>query len=163
MDRREALGLFGATTAGLAVAGNALYAQQPQATGAHTAHSEHAQMGDKTAKLCSDCALECDKAFHHCHTKLASGEPAYAMSAHLCNDCATICHCSAELCARSSPVMGACCTACAAACEMCVAECQKLNDDGMQAMIAACKETAASCRQMAQAMGAPGGAASGQR
>src|SRR5262245_32139148 len=99
MDRRSAIGLVGATTAGLAVAGRA-FAQQQQAAGAYAEHSEHAQGGEKTAKLCSDCALECDKAFHHCHTKLAAGDQKYAMSAHLCNDCATMCHCGAELCAR---------------------------------------------------------------
>ena len=160
MDRREVLGLFGATTAGLAVAGQVARGQQqtPPAEQAHGA--EHMQMMEETAKLCGNCAHECEKGFHHCHQKLAAGDKQYAMAEHLCIDTATMCHCGAALCARMSPLMGACCRACAECCDMCIAECQKLNDPELQGVIKACQETAQACRQMAQMMG---GEAGGER
>ncbi len=152
MDRREVLGIVGATTAGLAVAAQVAHGQQ-QTRQAGEAQGGHRQMVEETAKLCGNCAHECEKGFHHCHQKLAAGDKRYAMAEHLCVDTATMCHCGAALCGRMSPVMGACCQACAECCDMCIAECQKLNDPELEVVIKACQETAESCRQMAKMMG----------
>lgn len=155
MDRREVLGVLGATAAGLVTAsGTAAFGQQREAaTEQHDGHDQHGQMGKETAKSCSDCANECEAGFHHCHQQVAAGKREYARAEHFCVDTATMCYCGASLCARSSPLMGVCCEACAKCCDACIAECEKLNDPELKGVIDACRKTAESCRQMAQMMG----------
>ena len=150
MDRREVLGMLGATAAGLVTAtGTAAFGQEArQAAG----QGGHEGMGKDSAKLCSDSANECEAGFHHCHQQVVAGKREYALAEHLCVDTATMCYCCAALCARSSPLMGICCQACAACCDACIAECEKLNDPELKAVIEACRQAAKSCRQMAQMM-----------
>ena len=154
MNRRNVLQAIGGT-AGLAVAAQLARGQQQEPSG-QARGGEHKQMAENTAIACGDCALECEKGYHHCHQKLVAGDNRYAMAERLCIDTATMCHCAGALCARMSPVMGACCRACAECCDMCIAECQKLNDQELQGVITACQRTAESCRKMAQMMGGEG-------
>lgn len=148
MDRRNALGALGLTAAGLATAGVATAAgAQDDKKGGHKGH------GRKTARTCNECAEECDAGFHHCHTQLAAGKQNYARAEHLCIDTATACHAAAALCARESPLMGACCRACVECCDACAKECEKLNDPEMKAVVEACRKTAKECREMAEMMG----------
>lgn len=155
MDRREALGVLGATTVGLVAAGApAAFGQQREATGQQQGgHEGMAGMGKETAKACSDCANACEAGFHHCHEQVEAGKREYARAEHLCVDTATMCYCGASLCARSSPLMGVCCEACAKCGEACIAECEKLNDPEMQMTVQALQRMVESCRQMAQMMG----------
>ena len=66
MDRRELLGVLGATAAGLAaVSGSGAYSQEKK-EGQKKGHQGHEAMAEKTGKTCSDCANDCNKGFHHC-------------------------------------------------------------------------------------------------
>src|SRR5437660_85839 len=134
MNRREVLSALGATAVGLAaVTGGEVYADEKGG------HSEHDEMGKKTAKNCSDCANACNAGFHHCHQQLAAGKKEYATAAHLCCDTADICSVSAALCARMSPLMAICCDACAKCCDQCIKECEKLDDPELKGVIDACR------------------------
>ena len=127
MDRRELLGVLGASAAGLAAvsAGEAFAAQEKKV------HKEgHGQMAHQTAEACTDCLNECNEAFHHCFTQLGAGKKEYAKALHLCVDCAEVCGSTAALCGRMSPLMGYCCECCAKCCDDCIAECEGVPRHG---------------------------------
>lgn len=145
MDRRELLGILGATTAGLAaVTGGTTLADQQ----GHTNDPHH-----KCAEACAHCMHACEEGFHHCYRQVTSGKVAHAKAMHLCVDCAEICGTSAKLVARMSPLMVHTCRACAECCETCLAECEKLNDAEMKAVVESLRTCAKSCRDMVKEMG----------
>ena len=96
MDRRELLGVLGATAAGLAIAGGARAAR---------AGHDKEDIHEKCADACSDCEKECNQAFHHCYKQVASGKAGHAKAMHLCVDCGEVCSTAAKLVARMSPLM----------------------------------------------------------
>ena len=149
MDRRQMLGTLGAAAAGLGAAGGVAHAQQEKG-------HDHHKKGDvhhKCAEACFHCAHECSEGFHHCFEQAEAGKKNYAKAMHLCRDCADVCATAGKLVGGMSPLMAHTCHACAECCDDCVAECQKLNDPEMKEVVAALKACAASCREMAKAMG----------
>jgi hypothetical protein len=149
MDRRELPGVLGSTAAGLAaVTGGSSLAQDAKA---HV-HAE-GDIHEKCADACSDCAKECNQGFHRCDKQVQAGKAEHAKAMHLCVDCGEVCSTSAKLVGRMSPLMTITCQVCAESCEACIAECEKLKDPGMKETIESLKKCAASCREMAKAMG----------
>jgi hypothetical protein len=146
MDRRELLGILGATAAGLAVTGGARQARAGQ--GRDDVH-------ERCAEACSDCAKECNRAFHHCYEQVASGKVGHAKAMHLCVDCGEVCSTAAKLVARISPLMVHTCRACAECCDACFIECEKLNDPEMREVLDSLKKCAAVCREMVKVIGGP--------
>jgi hypothetical protein len=150
MDRREMLGVLGATAVGLVMTGGKAFGQEEKGSQKHG--SEHQALASKCAKTCSDGANECNEGFHHCYEQLVAGKKEYGKAVHACVDCAEMCACSAGLCGRASPLMVHCCDACAKCCDDCIAECEKLNDPELKGVIEACRKTAKECREMAKMM-----------
>ena len=144
MDRRELLGVLGATAAGLvATAGGR----------AQAAQGHHDKLHQGCLKACADCAKACDMTFHHCVTQVAEGKKEHAKALHLASDCAAFCGLAACMIARESPLMAAACHACAEACKACAAECDKLDSAEMKACAKSCRECEKSCVEMVKAMG----------
>jgi hypothetical protein len=80
MDRRELLGILGATTAGLAaVIGGTARADEE----GHKDDPHH-----KCADACAHCMHACEEGFHHCYSQVTSGKAGHAKAMHLCVDCA---------------------------------------------------------------------------
>jgi hypothetical protein len=144
MDRRELLGILGATTAGLAaVIGGTARADEE----GHKDDPHH-----KCADACAHCMHACEEGFHHCYRQVTSGKAGHAKAMHLCVDCAEICGTSAKLVARMSPLMVHTCRACAECCETCLTECEKFNDPEMKAVVESLRTCAKSCRDMVKGM-----------
>jgi hypothetical protein len=145
MDRRELLGVLGATTAGLvaATAGTARAAQ------GHKDDIHH-----KCAEACGNCMHACEEGFHHCYRQLTGGKAGYAKAMLSCVDCGEICGTSSKLVARMSPLMIYTCRACADCCDTCLAECEKVNDRDpeMKDVVESLRVCARSCREMVKAM-----------
>jgi hypothetical protein len=151
MDRRELLGVLGATAAGLAaVTGGETLAQQAKP---HAHEEGRGDIHEKCAEACVDCEKHCNQGFHHCYRQISSGKQQHARAMHLCVDCGEVCSTAGKLVARMSPLMTYTCHACAESCEACIAECEKLNDPEMKETIAALRTCAQSCREMVKAMG----------
>lgn len=147
MDRRELLGVLGATAAGLtALTGGPALAQQGHAP-------KEGDIHEKCADACSDCEKECNRGFHHCYKQVQAGKADHAKAMHLCVDCGEVCSTAGKLVARMSPLMTFTCHACAESCEACLAECEKLHDPAMKETIESLKKCAASCREMVKSMG----------
>jgi hypothetical protein len=145
MDRRELLGVLGATAAGLAaVTGGRAGAAQ----GGH-----HDKVHEDCLKACQDCAKACDETFHHCYRQVAEGRREHAKALHLASDCAAFCGLSACMVARNSPLMVHACAACAEACKDCAAECDKFDSAEMKACAKSCRDCEQACREMVKAMG----------
>jgi hypothetical protein len=159
MNRRELLGVLGATAAGLAaITGGGARAQETQAQGheRHAFHPErghHTEMQQECAVACGRCVHECEDGFHHCLHQVRSGKAEYARAAQRCIDCAEVCSAAAKLVARGSPLMVHLCTACAAVCDDCLAVCEPLNDPEMKLVLESLRKCAQSCREMVKAMG----------
>jgi len=152
MDRRELLGVLGATAAGLvAVAGGGARAQEPKGH-AHEG-GQHDDIHSRCAQACADCMRDCEECFHHCAQQVAAGKREHARAMHLCIDCAEVCGTSAKLCARRSPLMVHTCRACAEACDACIAACEPLDDPEMKRVVETLRRCAQSCREMVRAMG----------
>ena len=150
MDRREMLGVLGATAAGLAaVTGRTVLAQD-----AHTKHAGgHSGVHEDCLRACSDCLVDCNKTAHHCFELVAAGKKEHAKALHLTVDCEEFCGMSLKLVARSSPLISTACEACAKACDECAAECEKFSTDPqMQACAKSCRDCAKSCRVMVKAV-----------
>ena len=149
MDRRELLGVLGATAAGLAAVTGAASAQEAKHDHKHAEGDIH----EACAEACVDCEKECNQGFHHCFKQVQAGKAQYAKAMHLCVDCGEVCSTSAKLVARMSPLMTFTCHACAESCDACLAECEKLNDAEMKEVVAALRKCSASCKEMVKAMG----------
>lgn len=146
MQRRELLGAFGATAAGLVAAS----ASRAQKTEHHHHHDgEHADC----LAACQACERACNETFHHCYSMLAEGKKEHAKALHLVADCARFCNLSGTLVANQSPLMVHACAACAEACKACAAECGKFDSAEMKACAEACLACEATCRAMVAAMG----------
>lgn len=144
MDRREMLGVLGATAAGLtAVVG---------ASEADAAQTGKDDMHERCAEDCVDCEKECNQGFHHCYKQVQAGKPDHARAMHLCVDCGDACSTAGKLVARMSPLMTHTCRACAACCDDCIAACEKLNDPDMKQVIEALRKCAKTCHEMVHAM-----------
>lgn len=148
MDRREMLGMLGATAAGLTAAAGKAGAHQQGAGGA-----QDGDIHERCAEACVDCEKHCNHGFHHCYQQVQAGKQDHAKSMHLCVDCGEVCSTAGKLVARRSPLMTITCHACAEACEACIAECEKMNDAEMKEVVASLRKCAQTCREMAQAMG----------
>ncbi len=141
MQRRELLGVLGATAAGLvAMTGGE----------AHAAHLDKAH--EDCLKACSDCAKTCDETFHHCYMQVAEGKKEHAKALHLTSDCAAFCGLSACMIAKHSPLMAYSCHACAEACKACAAECDKFDSPEMKACAKSCRDCEKSCLEMVRTM-----------
>jgi hypothetical protein len=144
MQRRECLGVLGATAAGLA----AISATSAQAQHSVTLDKAH----ESCYEACSSCAKSCDMTFHHCVRMLAEGKKEHARALHMVADCAEFCKLSATMIARHSPLMVQSCASCAEACKACAAACSKFDSEEMKACAEACKKCEESCREMVKAM-----------
>lgn len=152
MERRELLGVLGATAAGLAaVTGGQALAQDRKKADDHK-HGE-GDIHEKCAEACVDCEKECNQGFHHCFKQVQAGKAGHAKAMHLCVDCGDICGTAGKHVARMSPLMAITCHACAESCDACIKECETLNDPEMKETIASLKACAATCREMVKAMG----------
>ncbi len=144
MDRRELLGAFGASAAGLiALSGREARAQHPH---------HHDKLHGECLKACETCATVCNETFHHCFHKVKDGHTEHHTIAALSIDCQEFCGLATELLARESPMISVVCLACADACKMCGAECSKHDDPQMKECTAACKTCESACRAMAKAV-----------
>jgi len=160
MNRRELLGVLGATAAGLtAITGGSARAQEAQAP-EHERHPFHPERGHHTeqqqecAETCARCMHECEDGFHHCLRQARrSGKVEYARAAHLCIDCAEVCGTAAKLVASGSHLLVHICAACAEACDDCLAVCEPLKDPEMKLVLESLRKCAQSCRGMVKAMG----------
>jgi hypothetical protein len=148
MDRRELLGVLGATAAGLATVAGAGEARASQ-EGKDDIH-------ERCARACMDCEMMCNHAFHHCYEQIKAGKQDYARPMHLCVDCGDVCSTAGKLVARMSPLMTHTCRACAASCDDCIAACEKLDTPDIKEFVATLRKCAKSCREMVQAMGGLG-------
>ena len=142
MQRRELLGVLGATAAGLV----AMTENEARAADPADAHED-------CLKSCVACAEECNETFHHCYTMLAEGKKEHAKALHLASDCAEFCGLSASMISKHSPMMVHSCLACAEVCKACAAECDKFDMPQMKDCAKACRECEKSCREMVKAMG----------
>ena len=146
MDRRELLGVLGASAVGLAsVASREARAQEE-------AH-KHDKTHDECLKACSDCAKMCDETFHHCYLEVSKGKKEHAKSLHLVSDCAGFCGLSACMIAKHSPLMVHSCAACAEACKATAAEVGKFDSPEMKAAAKTLLACEKSCREMVAHMG----------
>ena len=146
MDRRELLGVLGASAVGLAsVAGREARAQGE----GHT----HDKVHEDCLKACTDCANVCDETFHHCYLEVSKGKTEHAKSLHLVSDCAGFCSLSACLIAKHSPLMVHSCAACAEACKATAAEVGKFDSPEMKAATKSLLACEKSCREMVAHMG----------
>ena len=143
MQRRELLGVLGATAAGLAVAGGEARAQ----------HKDQDDLHAKCAAACLDCEKMCNHAFHHCYQQVQAGKKDYAKALHLCVDCGDVCSTSGKLVARMSPLMAHTCRACAECCDACIAACEKLDAPDIKEFVASLRRCSETCREMVKAMG----------
>lgn len=137
--------LFGVTL--LLVATGALAGLTGGALSAQEGEHHHHFMA--CAKVCSDCALECESCHHHCAHKVIEGSKEHSKSMRLCADCAEFCRLSASLSAREGPLAVVACDGCAKACDDCAASCESFKDDKHMAQCAkSCRDCAKSCRDM---------------
>lgn len=148
MDRRELLGVLGATAAGLtAVTGGRVGAQEEKARHAH------GDIHERCAEACVDCEKMCNHAFHHCFQQVKAGKQEYARAMQLCVDCGDVCSTAGKLVARMSPMMAHTCRACAECCDDCCAACEKLDAPDIKEFVASLRKCAEACREMVKAMG----------
>ena len=144
MDRRELLGVLGATAAGLAAVTGAK---------AQDEVGRHGHIHERCAEACVDCEKHCNRGFHHCYRQVQAGKQEHAKAMHLCVDCGDVCSTAGKLVARMSPLMVQTCRACAESCVACCAVCEKLNDPEMKGVIESLRKCAEACREMVKAMG----------
>ena len=143
MNRRDLLGLLGASAAGFTAL--AAYGSGPAGETDHN----HGGPFDQCAKACSDCLRECESCAHHCANLVASGEKDHLRTLGTCADCAEVCTAAAKVVSRHGPLAGTICESCFKACGMCAAECEKHSqDEHMKRCAIACRDCAKACRDM---------------
>jgi hypothetical protein len=141
MDRREMLGIMGASAAGfLAVGGGAARADHERGK-----HDEHIEMFGKCAKLCAESAS-------HCLDVLCKGEgnrEAHARALEMAAGCEEFCKLTAGLMACDSPLKHYAMAACGHACHDCAEACEKAGGDQIMAeCVKKCRECAEMCHKM---------------
>ena len=129
MKRRDMMTTLGAGAAGLAALSTTSAFAARQAEAAHGRDKTH----EDCLKACSDCALKCDEAFHHCYVQVAEGKRDHAKPLHLLSDCAGFCSLSACMIAKHSPLMAYSCESCADACRTTATEVEKFDSPEMKA------------------------------
>ena len=143
MNRRELLGLLGASAAGFTAL--AAYGSGPAGETDHN----HGGPFDQCAKACSDCLRECESCADYCARLVASGKKDHLTTWQTCADCAEFCAAAAKIASRHGPLAVTICEACAKACDVCGTACEKTPDDKhMQECAKACRECATACRAM---------------
>jgi hypothetical protein len=142
MNRREILGVAGASLAGVALGATESRAQHPH---------HHDKLHGDCLKACEACATVCNETFHHCFEKVKDGHGDHHVVTILTIDCQEFCGLASELLARESPLISIICQACADACKACAGECSKHDDPQMKECTAACKACESACRAMAKA------------
>ena len=146
MDRREMLGVLGASAVGLtALAGREVNASQGSAK-LDAVHKE-------CLEACSDCAKSCDMTYNHCLMQVAEGKKEHAKPLRYVADCAGFCALSACNIAKMSPLMAYSCAACADACHATLASVSKFDSEEMKAAAKDLARCEKSCRAMIEAMG----------
>ena len=94
MNRREVVGVLGATAAGLAaITGGGASAQEVRAQKHdrqmfHPERGHHTEVQQECAEACARCMHECEDGFHHCLRQAQSEKAEYALAAQMCIDCA---------------------------------------------------------------------------
>ncbi len=153
--RREILGALATGAAGLA-----LVVKKSEGSDGPSGDDDpkHAAMKKSCCDACGDCAVACNKAFHHCLEQASAGKPRHAKMAQTVADCAAFCALSAEMISRQSMMMILSCRACADACLRCAQECQIFDTDiDMKICSDACQRCEESCRNMVKTMSAGSG------
>jgi hypothetical protein len=146
MDRREMLGVLGATAAGLTAAGGSAAVAQHHEDDIH----------EKCAAACVTCAKACNQGFHHCYKMVLEGQKEHAKSMHILVDCGDICATAGKLVARMSPLMVHTCAACGDSCDdtlKVVEPLHKGHTGEMHAVIETLQKCRDSCREMVKKMG----------
>lgn len=144
MERRELLGLLGATSAGIL----AMNFSEANAAEQKLIDNPHAEC----IRACQDCATKCADTCHHCMSKVSAGEKQYVKAMQLMADCEAFCRLSASMIARMSPLMVYSCLACADACRDCAKECGQFDSPRLKECAERCRSCEKSCRDMVKAM-----------
>ena len=148
MDRRELLGLLGATGVGL----TAFAGREAAAADMKPMDPVHKEC----LEACSDCAKACDMTFHHCYMQVAEGKREHAKPLHYAADCAGFCALSACNIAKHSPLMAFSCESCAEACKATLAVVSTFDSPEMKMAAKALERCEKSCRAMLASMGHEG-------
>ena len=96
MNRRESLGVAGASLAGVALGATESRTQHP--------HHHDTLHGD-CLKACEACATVCNETFHHSFEKVKDGHGDHHVVTILTIDCPKSCGLASELLARESPMI----------------------------------------------------------
>jgi hypothetical protein len=139
MDRRELLGVLGASAGGLC----ALRDGQARA-GKEGPH-------DDPIKTLGECAKACDEAAHHCLDELRKGglhAEHHAKAHEAAMDCQAFCSLTATLMARKSPMAKYAHAGAAAACRSCATACEGIPDDIMKKCVKLCRKCEEMCRHI---------------
>jgi hypothetical protein len=110
----------------------------------------HDKAFEDCAKVCGDCALECEKCGKHCGDLVAAGQKEHQTTVGTCCDCAAICLAAMKSSATKGPFAGIICDSCAKVCDGCAAACEKhaAHDPVMARCGKACRDCAKACRDM---------------
>lgn len=100
-------------------------------------------------EACNDCANACDMCAAACLQEDDLKMMARCIALDI--DCAQLCRVAAAMMARGSEAAKLIREACATLCDMCAEECGKHQMQHCQGCAAACRKSAAECRQMASA------------
>lgn len=146
MDRRELLGVLGASAAGLVSVTSARAGDDPKGKDAV------ADCGCKCVEACCDAMNWCNEAFLHCSRLVAKGKAEHAKPMELLLDCGEVCGTAAKLVARMSPLTVLVCRACLEGCDLCVAACSKLDGQTMRDAVKSLRACGESCRAMLKVM-----------
>ena len=122
MERRELLGLMGASAVGLVTTGTALGGVVGQDE-PEKHHEHHDPKHDEHLRVMVACIGACNETAHHCLEHLASDKTEHreyhARIHELTMDCQAICALAATMMARHSPLANTMYEACAKACGIC--------------------------------------------
>jgi hypothetical protein len=151
MERRELLGLMGASAAGLLATGVARAGTQQDDKAKHDdpKHKEH-------LKTMAACIEACNEAAHHTLEYLGSGKAehsAHAAQIHsLTMDCQAVCALTGTMMARHSSVVKPMHQACAEVCANCATECEKVPNEVVKKCAEACRACEKMCRECCAAL-----------
>jgi hypothetical protein len=145
MERREMLGVLGASAAGLvAMSGGNAPAQGQQSGG--QGRQGHSIM-DECARVCNETAAHC---LHQAHQGGNQNQGVHLKAHEATMDCQAFCHLTSALMARKSPYSAYAHQACADACRDCAAACDKGQDETMKRCADVCRRCEEHCRRQAK-------------